>query len=333
MSSDQVNSNNAPVSVAEEARKMEAAGTLATPSIRPTPAGPVAQNPQPPRPAAIVPSLSAAVNKAVAKTMPVPKGLKLMNTRDLSNGWFHACVYSETAARKTSTAAQFDTPENTRIILTRSEEQLLPLRDLGYQAAAVSDAQALTFALSYPEQLWPDWAARPNRTLILDDATEAVAMLLEDASEIDGKEVKDKRRSYGEAGDNLREIIKTIRRKPMNFIMVALAKVKENPLTNEESIRPDLPPSMLSMVLTELEYVFYIKTSNYKMLTERDFITVKEIDPNTNKERIFRREIFAKNKITLGNVGKQLVLKEEELDLRKFWNKVQGVGQPLGVKK
>lgn len=273
----------------------------------------------------VVPSLTAAVNRVQGATMKIPKGLELFNTRELSASYFHACVYAETSARKTSTAAQFDTPENTRIILTRSKEQVLPLRDKGYQVAAVQDAESLIFALTYPEQLWPDWAQRPNRTLVLDDATEAVTMLVEDASEIDGKEVKDKRRSYSKAGEDLREIIKSIRRKPMNFIIVALAKVKENPLTNEESIGPDLPPSMLSMVMTELEYVFYIKTSSWKMLTERDFIMVKETDPNSGKEITFRRQIFAKNKITLGNIGKNLVLKEEDLDLRKFWNKVQGI--------
>lgn len=275
-------------------------------------------------------SLTSAVNASNAKKLTVPKGLSLFNTKELSGGFFHGCVYSETSARKSSTAAQFGSAADVRIILTRRKEQLIPLRDLGYEAALVENADSLMFALQYPEQLWPDWATRKDRTLVLDDATEAVAMLLEDAGTIDGKEVKDARRSYKEAGDNLRESIRSILRKPMHFVMVALAKVRENALTNEERIGPDLPPSMLNMLLTELEFVFYINPRNWKFQTERDRIAVKDIDPQTNKEKTFIREIFAKHKLPLGLVGKGIIKPNEDMDLQSIWKRVNAAQGTVG---
>lgn len=272
-----------------------------------------------------VTGLSAAVNKASGRTLPIPKGLLLGNTNDDIPDYMHACVYAETSARKTSTAARFGDAADVRIVLTRRKEQLIPLKGMGYQYAEVSDAASLTFALMYPEQLWPDWALRPNRTLVLDDGTQAVDILLEDASEIDGKEVKDRRRSYTEAGKNLREILASVLRKPMHFILVALAKVRENALTNEERIAPDLPPSMQGMLMTELEFVFYIDTKSWTMFTDRDRISVKDTDPNTGKEKTFIREIFAKNKLSLMDVGKNVLLQREKLDLAEVWKKVQKI--------
>lgn len=268
-------------------------------------------------------SIAAGVNAAVGRTLAVPKGLVQGNTKNLGSGYFHAVLYSETSARKTSTAAQFDSPENTRIIVTRRPEQLLPLRDLGYEYALCPDAASLRFALQRPEQLWPDWAARSTKTLVLDDGTEAVNMLLDEAGTIDGKEVKDRRRSYMEAGAELRDLLKLTLAKPMNFIMVALAKVKENNITNADTVGPDLPPSMLNMVTTEFEYVLYIKKANYKLLTEDDRFVFTDIDPQTQKEKTYTRSVFAKTKYPLSFVGKGVVAREEALDLRAFWAKVR----------
>lgn len=268
-------------------------------------------------------SITTAVNAAQGAKRPVPKGLTLFNTRSLAAGYFHGCIYGETSARKTTTAAHFGTPEDARIILTRREEQLIPLRNEGYEVACVKDADSLLFALKYPEQLWPDWATNPNRTLVLDDATEGVAMLLEDASEIDGKEVRDKRRSYSKAGDDLREAVKTVLSKPMHFVMVALAKVRENGITQEERIAPDLPPSMQNLVLTELEFVFYIKKNMWKLATDTEYISVTRTNEATGKEETYKREIFAKNKLPFDLRGKGIVNKVEEMDLAKIWRKVK----------
>jgi len=184
----------------------------------------------------------------------------------------------------------------------------------------------LNFGLLYPERLWEEARkTRPSlgelKNLVLDDATEAVSQLLEENSVIDGKEVRDQRRSYTAAGKDLRELLKVTLRKPMNVVLVALAKVRENPITNEETIAPDLPPSMLSMLLTEVEYAFYIKPGTHELLTDRDFIVFKDTD-DAGKERTVRRVIFAKNKLPLG-VTMGALLKYEPPDLGAVWRKIQ----------
>lgn len=209
------------------------------------------------------------------------------------------------------------------------------MRELGYDAALVENDDALLFALQHPEQLWPDWAQRPDRCLVLDDATEAVAMLLEGAEdELASKsrsgEVRDQRRTYREAGETLRETVKIILNKPMHFVMVALAKVRENSLTNEERIGPDLPPSMLNLLLTELEYVFYIKKGAWYMITDTDYMTVTDTDAD-GKVKTFKREIFAKSKLPLNLVGKNILLRQEKLDLADIWRRIK-TGKPANTK-
>src|SRR5271157_5153856 len=103
--------------------------------------------------------LALGVNKAIAAVTKPPKTLRLGNTAELKDQAFmHALIYSETSARKTTTAAEFAGPQKTRIISTRRKEQLIPLQNQGYQYAEVQDDAALLYALQFPERLWPDWA-------------------------------------------------------------------------------------------------------------------------------------------------------------------------------
>lgn len=271
------------------------------------------------------------MNKAAGVTVAIPPGLKGINTNDVGQGFFHAMVYSETSARKSTTAARFGSRDEVLIVLCRQPEQLIPLRGLGYRVLHATSAAALRYALTFPEQAatalldWPEWGQHPNRTIVVDDMTEAVSLLLEDntVNESTGKEFKDMRKVYGEAGKDLRALIASMRRKPMNVILIALAKVTQTPLTNEERIAPDLPPSMMGMLTTELEFVFFIKKSNWKMITDTVFISYKEIDEKTNKEAVYRREIFAKHKVPLAIAGKGVVKLEEDLDLHALWKRIQ----------
>src|SRR3990167_5780547 len=281
-----------------------------------------------PKPATLTvpPSISAGVSRVLSASLPLPKGMTLANTQDLTQPFFHGCIYGETSMWKTSLAARFGKPEETLIVLTRRPEQLLPVRELGIPYVQAKDASMLNFGLLYPERLWEEARkTRPSlgelKNLVLDDATEAVSQLLEENSVIDGKEVRDQRRSYTAAGKDLRELLKVTLRKPMNVVLVALAKVRENPITNEETIAPDLPPSMLSMLLTEVEYAFYIKPGTHELLTDRDFIVFKDTD-DAGKERTVRRVIFAKNKLPLG-VTMGALLKYEPPDLGAVWRKIQ----------
>jgi len=292
------------------------------------------------RPSVPVTGLAAALNKTHARTLPLPKGLTRFNTSDLKTGtnYFHALLYAETSMWKTSIAAGLGKPEETLIVMTRRKEQLIPLQSMGIEAILVDNARALEYALTYPQRLWEDARATRKekglvplgdlKNLVLDDATEGVNMLLDDAQVIDGKEVKDQRRSYSAAGKDLRRMCQVTLKKPYNFIIVALAKVRDNPVTHEEQIGPDIPPSMLAMLNTEVEFAFYIKPQTHQLLTDRDFIVFKDKDDN-NKEKIVKRTIFAKSKFDLAvlrkNKGVSPLLKYEEGNLQKLWARIQSV--------
>lgn len=280
-------------------------------------------------------SVAAGVSKAVGVNIRVPKSVVLGNTNDLGEKWFRACLYSETDGRKTTTAAQFATPEETRIVLTRRKEQLSPLEDLtkaGYQFAEVTDEEGLVVCLTHPEAVWtdPTWVNNPNRTLIFDDATEGVNILLAGNEVIDGKAVRNRMRTYDAAGKTLRDIVRVGFRAPQNIIMTALANVKENPITNVERVAPALPPSMQALLLTELEYVFYIKKGLWRLFTSSKYETVsKMID---GREEEFKREIFAKSKMPFIYKDAGIFGIDEPLDLRVLWEKVKNA-KAIAAKK
>lgn len=282
-------------------------------------------------PAVAPTTLAAKTNAAQAGLVTIPKGLVKGNTRDLDRGFFHFILYGPTSARKTTTAALAETPEFTRIILDRRKEQLRPLQRLSYEYCQCETTDAIVYALTYPEKIWPDWAAMADpdqrRLLILDDVTEAVDMLVDENSVVDGKEAKFGRQ-YMAAKKEIGPAIKSVLRKPYNFGMVALAKVKDDPIKEEEEIGPDLPPMIRSVMNTEFEYVFYIDVDKWVLKTDRDSFVYTAPDPESGKQRNYRRKIFAKSKAAL---GAEVLKKEEPMDLRAIWKKVREarvVGQP-----
>ena len=177
------------------------------------------------------------------------------------------------------------------------------------------------------------WREQKDRTLIIDDLTEGITLLLEDQiNEKTGEEYKDARKVYGEAGKELREMILSLRRKPMHLILIALAKVTENALTNEERIAPSLPPSMSGLVTTDTEYTFYIKKSNWKLITKSQAFQYKDTD-DKGKEKIYSREIFAKRKLpkSLENKVPPVLMIEEDMNLRAIWERIKS-GKSAGAK-
>lgn len=273
--------------------------------------------------------MAAAVNKASAFKVPVPPGLKFFNTDEVDSLYFHGIIYGDTDARKTTTAAEFGSKDEVLIVLCRQKEQVTPLRGKGYRVLWVNTADELRYVLHYPEQAadhfgFTEWKDQKDRTLIVDDLTEGITLLLEDQVNDKGEEYKDPRRTYGEAGKELREIILSLRRKPMHLILIALAKVTENPLTNEERISPSLPPSMSGLVTTDTEYTLYIKKSNWRMVTRSQAFQYKGLD-DKGKEKVYTREIFAKRKLPKALESKQppIVMLEEELNLRAMWERIK----------
>jgi len=263
-----------------------------------------------------------------------PKGIKDGNTADLDSSFLHAVLFSEYDGRKTTTAATFDDPEWVRIIGTRNEEQLTPVRKRGYTYAIAHDEAELVWLLENAEKKWPEWAGRPDpdkrRTLVLDDGTEGVQMLIEGNEIINGQVVKDARRTYRAAGTTLRDVLirKTLR-DPQNFIMTALARSDESPVTPSEQIyAPDLPPAMLKMVMVGFEMVLYIDKAKWKFRTrdyKETFQVEREID---NKKQIvpLRRTVCCKIKPALEDAAEIKDL--EDMTLQKLWCRVSGKRAP-----
>lgn len=291
--------------------------TVAKPIVGVQGIRPVAQIP----PALQRTSLAAAVKPPVGDA---PKSLKKGNTDQLTDQSFFRCVlYSETSARKTTTAAHFAGPKFSRIILTRSEDQMIPLQDEGFEYVYAPDDASLAYALKNPEKLWPDWAAMPDpeqqKTIILDDVSKGAQILVESNST-----GKDKRQAYSGALSDLDSLIVPLTRKPYNLILISLAKVRENQISGEEQVGPDLSPSLMNYITAEFAAVLYIQPKNFKMLSDRSIFTVMGTDPVTGKDKPFTRTIFAKHKLPFHSTGKGVISKEEPADLAAFWKKIKG---------
>lgn len=284
-------------------------------------------------------SIAAGVNAAIAPKVVVPKGIRAFNTLDLKKevSFFRGMLYGETDSRKTTTAAEFGGPERTFIIGTRAPEQLLPLQEKSYHVALIDDGPALSWALQFPDQAarafgFPEFAemlAAPDAepVLMVDDMTEGANFLVDDNStKEDGSDVKDGRQIYKAVNDNLREIMASLKRRRMHLVMTALAKKFETPLANEEAIGPDMPTGARGIITADLEHVLFMKKSTHKFITKSMYINYKKKD-DKGKDQVYRREIFAKNKLP-----KELALRqppvlnlsgEEDMDLHAYWNKVK----------
>lgn len=276
-------------------------------------------------------TLAASVSGAAAQAQRKPGKGGSGNTNSLVDKSFFRCVlYSETSARKTTTAAEFAGPEFTRIVLTRGEDQLIPLSGQNYQYYYAPDAESLTYVLKNPELVWPEWAAMPDpekkRTLVIDDLTKAVGILIDANSG-----AADRRQSYTGALSDLDSLVIPLTRKPYNMILISLARVAENKMSGEERIGPDLSPSLMNYVTAEFAAVLYIKTKNYKLLTDRDVFSVEGTD-DKGRTIMYSREIFAKIKVpklSLSNPALK-INKEESMDLAVLWGKIKQAQKGVG---
>lgn len=270
--------------------------------------------PAPQKPATI----AAAVRSTVAIPPSLRDGTRLRSTNSLSSGFFRCLLFGYPDSYKTVTAAHFGTPENTRIICMRREEQLIPLKGEDYKYITVRDIDEAKFALQHPETLWPDWSALKDKTLILDDGTELKDLLLEDADES-----RDRRQMYKEAKDDMRDILASAMRKDMNLIFVALARETRNNVLNKDVITPDLPPSMAGLVQADFEYVFYIDRPSKKLITTQvnEIVTKRREDGKGTES--YQRIVMGKHKLPFSLVGKKVLEDREALDLRAVWAKVR----------
>lgn len=273
---------------------------------------------------------SIAASVAAQAGAKAPKGISGFNTRELDISFFHGMLYGETDSMKTTTAANFGGPDRTLILLTRSKEQMIPLRDQGFRVVLVDDGQALAWALQFPEKAaaaigWPEWAEVENRVLMVDDMTEGSNMLVDDNStRDDGSDVKDGRQIYKAVNDDLRAIMTGLKRRKMHTIFTALAKVAPSQIANEETVFPDMPTGARAIITADLEFVFFMKRATKKMLTTSDYLTFVKKDEKTGKPVAGKRDIFGKQKLPREMVGRTppVISKEEPMDLAAVWAKI-----------
>lgn len=266
----------------------------------------------------------------------MPKSLtdQLFNTNDLSTPFFRCIFYGETDSRKTTTAARFGSPDETRIVLVRRPEQMTPLKGLGYTVFLAKDAQDFASVVQDPASVFGEpWAKNPNRTLVIDDITEAKDFLMEsNESTVDNygnvHEVRDTRKVVKGAKDDMRSILKSALDAPQHLIVTALSRTIENPAADEERITVDLPPSISSMFTTDFEYVFYsLKAGSmlpqWQCLTSTETRGFKKIDEK-GKEVTYSRSIFAKSKLPLPVIlsNPTLLPVRANADLRAIWNSI-----------
>jgi hypothetical protein len=306
--------------------------TAAAPATAPSPPKQISV----PIPGTIVPktgSLTTAVNAANARMSPMVKKLqdRTKSTQDIESPWFRCLLHGEIDSYKTTTACHFGTPEQVRIILTRGEDQLLPVINEGYKYVKVDDAEQFTEALSYCDHVWPDWAKHPEPVLIIDDLTRAKDYVVSasksyttDSGQV--KEYKDNRKIFGVAMGEFDTMFALANKKPIHIILTALSKVLEGKISLEETVTPDLSPGIGNLIMSDYSFIFFLnKKKPYasRMLTQLDSEAVVEYDEVQKKNIPYNRYYFARHKLPHELVGKGIIKPYEEADLRKVWNKVK----------
>lgn len=268
-------------------------------------------------------TLQQQVNRASGTKAPVPAGLASKSTDDILSPWMRMYVYGETDAWKTTTAAEAGLPEDVRIIATRGEDQLLPLRGRGYKYVLCDNIAKFRYSMLYPEQLWPEWANRPNRIVVVDDISRAKDLLLEDnETDEQGRERRDMRMVHREAKADMGDLMRSLTSKPLHVIVVALAQIYTNDITREETITPDIPPAMNRMLTTDASFVFFLDRAKRMMLTTSRRETYRKKN-DKGVEETFTRSVFAKHKLPKALEGKGIISEYEKMDLADLWLRIQ----------
>lgn len=263
-----------------------------------------------------MPNLVQQVNTANISSRP--KGMtEPSNTRDILSPWLRLCIHGDIDAWKTTTAASFSAPADTRIILTRGEDQLIPVKDLAIPFQRCTNLAEFEFACLYPEKIWPEWAELPNRTLIIDDITRAKELALESNDSGQNNMLV-----YREATRDISSIFRSIFSKPQHVIAIALTASYENDISHEENLTPDLPPSMRRMLMADFSFVFYIDKAKKAFLTSSTRQTWQGLDQQM-KAKVCTRTIFARHKLPKSLEGKGIIKPEEPLDIAAIWKRIQ----------
>lgn len=237
----------------------------------------------------IIPQSSAAVGAKL--------DLTIKNTRELDQAHAHILLFGETKSGKTTCATSIVEPDLIRVVSTQPEEQLAHLKKLGIDYVRVHDKRELDHVLDAPRQFFPgEWS-----TLVLDDYTEVINFYERHFSE----EIRDGRQVYKAIKNHARDQLESLLEGDYHLIVTALERSLEDDF-KLPWIKPDLPPSTMSLITSKFSFIFYcLGSPNFKLRTRRD---------NS-------RRIFAGNRLPKANVG--AFADEETSDLKQLWSKFQ----------
>lgn len=277
--------------------------------------------------ASLVSRVSSLMDLSSGKPPASVQDVDLDGTHDF---YLHALIYGPAGVWKTSTAALFGGPERTAIIVTRRKEQMIPLKGKGFKNIKVAqDAEALKYLLTFPEVAFgPAWANRKDRVLVIDDITEGQTTLVDDHKHyFDEKKSewvtpKDPRKAYGKAGEEYHDLLKMNLGKPQHVILTAVERNFNVEGTIDWRTEPDVPNKVMILTETELEFVFYMELEKDEMLTRTRSQVRETENPDTKRKEMWREITFAKQKLPLLLIGKNILAPTERKDLIKVWEKI-----------
>jgi hypothetical protein len=294
------------------------------------PAVPTQVNPASPKPSQ--PSIVAGVH-AAARTNPklTKYAERTKSTHDITSPWFRCLIHGEIDSWKTTTAHLFGTPEQTRTILVRGEDQLEPIIKKGYKFLQVNDGAEFVDVLANCDLIWPDWAKHPEPVLIIDDLSRAKDYVVTssktystDSGEV--KEYKDMRKVYGTALAEFDSVFTIANKKPMHIILIATSKVVEGKISLEETVSPDLSQAIGTFVMSDYSFIFFLNKKNpyqTRLLTAMTNEAITEYDEKQKKNVTYQRYYFARHKIPVELAGKGFIKLYEPADLRAVWEKIK----------
>ncbi len=230
-------------------------------------------------------------------TVGAKLNLTIKNTRELDQAHAHILLFGETKSGKTTCATSIVEPSLIRVVSTQPEEQLAHLKKLGIDYVRVRTAREIDHVLDAPRQFFPgEWS-----TLVIDDYTELINFYETRFR----NEIKDGRQVYKAIKDHARNSLEALLEGDYHLIVTALERSLDDDF-KLPWIKPDLPPSTMSLITSKFSFIFYcLGSPNFKLRTRRDV----------------SRRIFAGNRLPKAAIG---AFKDEETsDLQQLWAKYQ----------
>lgn len=201
--------------------------------------------------------------------------MEVKNTKGIVPDQFHALIYGESGAGKTTLASTLDS-----VVVISVESGLLSLK--GHDVPYV---ECTTLAQVREAIIW---AAKSEYKNIFIDSLSEIASLVVDEAKKKFPDSKNTMQLWGLYNENITKMIKFTRDLKKNVIYTALEKVEKNE-TGKRYHLPDLPGSIASRAPQFFDFVFNLKVIQREDEKHRVLITDKQ-DRYVCKSRLVLQE-------------------------------------------